>query len=176
MAALFDDYTMRVDKAAACKPGYQPLYCVAELSGDISPVFPYLNRILGAISINKEPPAMLIKKGEHTIALEPRKIEICDVAGEGEAKELLTWLQEQVNTTWENRANIEPTHGVAKPASVMEIVRLLPRSNCSQCGQTGCMAFAGMVASGEVSLAECTELSDVERQELQNYLDSCRRP
>ena len=44
-------------------------------------------------------------------------------------------------------------------ATAMEIFRLLPRSNCRECGEKSCLAFAGAVAIGQKQLQACPYLT-----------------
>jgi hypothetical protein len=45
-----------------------------------------------------------------------------------------------------------------KPKNAMEIFQLLDRSNCQECGQKTCLAFAGAVFRGQSKLEECPKL------------------
>ncbi|MFX1476201.1 MAG: (Fe-S)-binding protein [Promethearchaeota archaeon] len=46
----------------------------------------------------------------------------------------------------------------------MQIYKLLPRTNCKQCGMT-CMAFATRLALREVQLEDCTPLTEPDYKE-----------
>lgn len=48
----------------------------------------------------------------------------------------------------------------AKELSPIEIYRLLPGTNCKECGETNCMAFAAKLVNRESSLDECSPLLD----------------
>lgn len=48
---------------------------------------------------------------------------------------------------------------MALPKSAFEIFRLLEKSNCRECGEKTCLAFAGAVFTGKRKLRECTRLS-----------------
>lgn len=45
------------------------------------------------------------------------------------------------------------------PKSAMEIFKLLDMSNCRECGEKTCLAFAGAVFQGRRKLAECPKLN-----------------
>lgn len=45
-----------------------------------------------------------------------------------------------------------------KPKNAMEIFQLLDKSNCRECGQKTCLAFAGAVFMGQKRLDECPKL------------------
>ena len=44
------------------------------------------------------------------------------------------------------------------PKHAMEIFQLLNKSNCRECGEKTCLAFAGAVFQGKRKIAECTKL------------------
>src|SRR6056297_2195802 len=49
---------------------------------------------------------------------------------------------------------------MTQPLSPMEIFKLLNKSNCRQCGEATCMAFAAAVFRGEKSLRDCPYLDE----------------
>lgn len=50
--------------------------------------------------------------------------------------------------------------------SGIEILKLLPKTNCKDCGQPTCLAFAMNLASGKVELDACPHISDEGREAL----------
>jgi len=44
--------------------------------------------------------------------------------------------------TWSEREHCEPLYEKHTAANLMQIYRLLPRTNCGECGCGTCMAFA----------------------------------
>ncbi len=55
-----------------------------------------------------------------------------------------------------------------KPKNAMEIFQLLDQSNCGECGEKTCLAFAGAVFRGLKSLEECPKL---DRETIQRFSD-----
>ncbi len=49
-------------------------------------------------------------------------------------------------------------------------MRLLPRTNCRQCGLPTCMVFAVQAAEGGRGAEECPELYPDYRERLESYL------
>jgi hypothetical protein len=47
-----------------------------------------------------------------------------------------------------------------KPKNAMEIFQLLDKSNCRECGEKTCLAFAGAVYQGKRKIAECPKLDN----------------
>lgn len=46
----------------------------------------------------------------------------------------------------------------AKKISLLDVYKLLPKTNCKKCGQPSCMAFASKLLKKEAKLEECTPL------------------
>ncbi len=57
---------------------------------------------------------------------------------------------------------------MSKPKNAMEIFNLLDKSNCRDCGEKTCLAFAGAVFQGRKSLDECPKLDE---KTVQRYSD-----
>jgi acetyl-CoA decarbonylase/synthase complex subunit gamma len=50
----------------------------------------------------------------------------------------------------------------------LEIYKLLPKTNCKECGQATCLAFAMQLAAGKASLDQCPHVSDAAREALES--------
>lgn len=55
-------------------------------------------------------------------------------------------------------------------ATVMDIYRLLPKTNCGKCGEASCMAFATKLNEKEVDVSLCTQMTDKEKEKLEDAL------
>ena len=53
---------------------------------------------------------------------------------------------------------------------ILDVLKLLPRSNCQQCGQPTCMVFAILAADGAKGPEGCPVLQDPHRTYLEKYL------
>ncbi len=72
---------------------------------------------------------------------------------------MLRNLTEAVNATWEKRAELA---AVTKPAKVLrplDIYTLLPQTNCGECGEATCMAFAAKIFMQERAIDECPPMA-----------------
>ena len=67
---------------------------------------------------------------------------------EDEADRILVWLKDQINEAWANRKNIIPEYEGRRKPKLIEILKLLPRTNCKKCGRPTCMAFAAQMVEG----------------------------
>jgi acetyl-CoA decarbonylase/synthase complex subunit gamma len=48
----------------------------------------------------------------------------------------------------------------------IEIFKLLPKTNCKECGDPTCLAFAMKLAAGKASLSACPYVSDEAKAKL----------
>ena len=74
------------------------------------------------------------------------------------------------------REAITPRYVSQAGLKVIEILRLLPMTNCKVCGYAACMAYAAALREGEIALQACTPLWEEKyrekREKLQAYLQS----
>ena len=153
-----------------CNPNFQSLHCIAHLAKDISEVLPYLNAALGGNTYTQDPPSVTFKVHGKLITVHSQRIAINALQDEEEADKILEWLKQEINHTWENKERIEPSfQGIATP-QILEILKLLPRTNCRQCGQNTCMVFAVLAAEGVKGPENCSGLHDLHKTKLRQYL------
>ncbi len=157
-----------------CNPSSQSLCCIVRLDEDIAEVLPYLNAALGGIQYTKEPPSVIFKTGDKRIVVQPREAAIYFVADEEDAGRTVERLKQEINSVWERRAEIQPRfEGMPKP-KMLDILRLLPKTNCRECGLPTCMVFAAQAAEGGVGSDDCPPINDGNRAKLSAYLDQFR--
>jgi ArsR family metal-binding transcriptional regulator len=130
-------------------------YCGEAVYGE---VIPYLNTQLGGFEYLKDPPTVTFKIHGRLITVHPDKIAVNALKDEDEANTILEWLKREINETWENRAEITPSYESAPRPQIIEILKLLPRTNCRECGQPTCMVFATQVAEGAKGPGDCHQL------------------
>jgi ArsR family metal-binding transcriptional regulator len=153
-----------------CNPNFQSVHCYAYLENDIQEVLPYLNTVLGASDYAADPPSVMFQIHGRLIALYPRKIAINALKDEAEADKILEWLRTQINDTWEKRHDIEPSCGILPKPQAIEVLKLLPKTNCRHCGQATCMVFSFLVIQGAKGPEDCPLLDDQHRRKLEEYL------
>ena len=153
-----------------CNPNFTSVHCLARLNEDVGEALPYLNAVLGGTQYFKDPPQVMFHHNGRIIKVGAQEIAINALQDEQEAERILQWLTSEINQAWENRAAIKPCYtGRVKP-KLIEILKLLPKTNCKKCGQPTCMVFAAQVMDGGRVAAQCPELSDSQRTRLNAYL------
>ncbi|MFH1019588.1 MAG: (Fe-S)-binding protein [Pseudomonadota bacterium] len=166
---LLKGWTKEITRAA-CRPEARTVHCIARLEQNIGEVIPYLNAVLGGYTYVKEPPSATFRSQGKLISVHAGHIAINALQDAEEAEKILLWLQGEINATWEKRAEITPSFQAAPRPQVIEILRLLPKTNCQQCGQPTCIVFAAMAAEGGKGAEHCPALSPEAREQLTAYL------
>ena len=154
-----------------CNPQFQSLHCIAHLNEDISEVLPYLNSALGGHQYLKDPPALTLKVHGKLITLHPREIAVNALKDELEADKILEWLRQEINSTWEKRDAIEPSFDTPAKPRILDILKLLPKTNCGECGQPTCTVFASVVAQGAKGPEDCPPLDNKSKIKIAKYLE-----
>jgi ArsR family metal-binding transcriptional regulator len=166
---LLRNYTKKIFRPQ-CNPSFESLHCIAQLEQDVSQALPYLNAALGGFEYLKDPPAVTFRVQGKIITVHPQEIAVNALKDEEEADKILQWLKRKINETWEKRGKIEPKYeGIPKPR-VLEILRLLPLTNCRECGEPTCVVFAARIAEGAKGSEDCPHLEHVKRKKLQEYM------
>ncbi len=60
--------------------------------------------------------------------------------------------------------------------SPIDVYQLLPMTNCRECGEANCMAFATRVVNGELKVADCPPLLTAEHRRAYNSLEELLAP
>ena len=140
---------------APCVADPEKIRIIAHTSGDISPVFPYLNATVRGASYNKNAPNLTFMDGHRMISLYPNRIAAAKPDEIVDAWRTLEMIRRLVNETWARRDEIEPDDALRVRPPALEIFKRLPRTNCRECGEVTCLAFAAKVYMGQESVDKC---------------------
>ena len=158
---------------SGCHPGSGLYRASITMSEDISEVLPYLNAAL-------EPPpdyrhqnrVLLWKNNNKVYAFRPNEISIAPVFDNSEIMDLANNIISTVNSIWNRRTEIVPSvKGKKSPPRVLDILKLLPKTNCEKCGFPTCMAFASQLISDFEKLSLCPYLSEHEFSKVVSYYE-----
>ena len=130
-----------------------------------------MNAFLGGLTYTQDPPSVTFKVQGKLSTGHPKKIAINALKDEEEATKIIEWLKREINAAWKNRGEIEPSYRSVPIPKILEILKLLPKTNCGECNQTTCMVFASMVAEGAKGAEDCPPLDDSNRKKLSEYMN-----
>ena len=159
-----------VIKTAPCIAEEKMFRAFAITTANLDSILPYLNATLVKPNYNPQSNSLTFKKGLVTFVLHMSNIEIRRYANTTELHELLDWVQELINDTYENRHNIKPEYEPRKVIPPLKIYKLLPKKNCKECGEPACMAFAVKLGNLEVDVDDCRQLQKNEFADLKSNL------
>ena len=136
-----------------------------------------LNAELGGWDYDAQNQSLLLKlSAGKWVTLHPHEIAIRGARDQEEAHALLEWIKGQINEIYGRREQITPRYSSQAGLKVMEILKLLPMTNCKACGYATCMAYAAALREGEIPLNGCPPLWEEKyrekREKLQQYLES----
>ena len=151
-------------------PEARHLRCVAYLDENISDLLPYLNTELRGHQYITDPPSLTLKFNGKLITIYSQEIAINIIKDTAEADNILKWLKQEINDTWKRRDQIKPSFSAAQKPGILNILKLLPKTNCKECGQPTCMVFAMLVTEGKKGPEDCPQLDVRNKITLQDYL------
>lgn len=132
----------------------------AYLPSDISEALPYINAEFGTSDYDHDAKTLLWTSNKKKYAFRPREIDIAPVESREEAERLLGSVVETINNIWRRKEEIKPNFEGKKPLpNVLDIFKLLARTNCKECGFPTCMAFATALRKDSTKLPLCPYLS-----------------
>ena len=164
MFRLFlEDITMTY--IAPCIADPDKIRLFAEMSTDIGEVMPYLNAVMKNATYNKNGPNLTFMKEFRLVTLYPRKITMAKALNTTDAWQVLSWIKDMINDVHERRDSITPDHELRSRPTALQIYGWLPKTNCKDCGELTCLAFAVKLLLGQKSIEQCTPLFSPEHAE-----------
>ena len=166
-------YSLEIFKSK-CDSNAKGVHCFVHLEDDISEVLPYLNSRLGGFVYTQDPPSLTLKHYGKLLTFHPEKIAVNALKDRHEAEQIADWLFREINETWERRREIQPSTDSAKQPTLIEVLKLLPKTNCRKCNEPTCMVFATRVVDGVKNEKDCLEISIENKEKLEMYLSGFR--
>lgn len=167
---LLKNYRLEIFNSK-CNPGAMAVHCFAHLDQDVGQALPYLNNALGGFEYIREPPSVTFKSQGKLITVHGRKIAVNALKDKTEAHKIVEWLKREINDTWENREHIVPSFESTPRPKLIEILKLLPQTNCRECGEATCMVFAARMAEGAKGADACPPLELEQHRKLYEYME-----
>lgn len=156
---LIEDYDIALS-TPACDLS-SPLYLARlSLEADIGEALPYVNATVEKGEFLPGLPVLVWREGGRKYALRPREISISSLADRGEAEAAAREIVDRINRIWEGRADLEPSYATWERPKVLEVFKLLPGTNCGECGVPACMAFASDLSKGKKAPEDCPRLRE----------------
>ena len=75
------------------------------------------------------------------------------------ARDFIAGFIEFLNDVANQKKNIRPNYDQIKSIPIIEILKILPKTNCRKCGYLTCMAFAAAIMKGKAGTDKCPDLA-----------------
>lgn len=139
-----------------CRPGAETWDAKARLEVGIGELLPYLNAALPGARFYPTGEVLIWKNAGRKYAFRPHDISSAPVNDNEEACRVITGAVQIVNDIWSRREELEPDFTSAKePPGLLVIYKLLPKTNCGECGLPTCMTFAEALRESAATVSEC---------------------
>jgi ArsR family metal-binding transcriptional regulator len=160
----------KISRVLPCLADPEKIRVIAEISDEIHEVFPYLNATLKGCIYNHPALTLTIKKDGKLFTLHAQHITLAKIEDEKEAEEILIWLRNLINETYENRDKIEPNYSKGAELKALDIFKLLPGISCKKCGEMTCLAFAVKLVGRDIEITRCDPLFSEKYKEKRKVL------
>jgi len=167
---VINGYTDFSLESPACHPGVIFYSARFKFDRDVSELFPYINAVCQDAAYFDKPHYIKFSLDGHGCALYPEEIIVGAFENREQALQFFERLKGFMNDLFSKQDRIEPDHTKYRPIPVFSVFKLLPGTNCRQCGFQTCMAFAAALSKKEADLDQCPDLTSSEnenRQKLQ---------
>jgi ArsR family metal-binding transcriptional regulator len=148
-----DSITLTKTIPCLAEPG--KIIVIGKPACPLNEVIPYLATLPGIIAYNPAISTLTFRRLRGFMTIYPDKITITQVDNVDEGLKLLEALKDAINATWEHCAELTPVTGIQKAPRLLDIWKMLPCTNCGDCGDTTCMAFAANLLLGKRLPDEC---------------------
>ncbi len=159
-------------EAPQCTPGASWWGVKVFLENDISDVMPYLNAELENTEYYHKSGILIWDREGRRYSFKTNEIAIAPVEDREKAQQICHDAIDMLNDIWDRRGQIEPDiTGKAPPPNMIQLLKLLPGTNCKECGCLTCMAFAAELIKKQAELSGCPHLAQGESDQLARILN-----
>ena len=166
---LIEDYEIDLF-CPPCDPGSEAWVATVKTDADLSELMPYVNAVVEKGEYVPGVPTLVYGEGAHKYFLKSHEMGINNLHDRAHAERKVEKLIRFLNETWDDRESMTPDFTVRTKPTVLEVFKLLPRTNCGECGVPSCMAFAAKLAQGEAGLDECPPLQSPDHKDTLDLL------
>lgn len=142
----------------SCIADNSKIRVIAKLDADIGEALPYLNATMKKVVFNPGAKTLTFKREGMCFTFHDDAITATKLRDLPHAHEELKAMMAQANDVWERRAEIKPSFDRGVKLNPFQIYKGLPATNCKECGEPSCLAFASKLLSEEASILSCKPL------------------
>jgi len=125
------------------------------LDQDVRHLFPYINAALDDAVYYENPEHVRFLFDGYRCYLYPNIIVAHFFESKMAAKGFIACLIDFLNDIYNQKETIRPNYDQIKQVPIIDILKILPKTNCQKCGYLTCMAFAAAIIKGKVAIDKC---------------------
>lgn len=126
-----------------------------EVEKDLSPLFPLVNgNVSGAQYLDSPERVQFLFEGIRC-TIYPGEIIAAGFNDPDHAKAFAENLRQLLNRLFASKASLKPDYRKAKRLATLDLYKILPHTNCGECGFPSCLAFAGALSQGSANISQC---------------------
>ncbi|MDR3569879.1 MAG: LuxR C-terminal-related transcriptional regulator [Syntrophobacteraceae bacterium] len=138
-------------------PGGASPRMIAEftLCADVFELAPYINSVAQKAMLYEKPPHIRFVLDSILCTLFENRGSASSFCDRNQALDFMENLVVFLNRIHRNRDSIRPNYKIRRPGHILNLFRILPRSNCGECGFASCMAFAVALSRKRAPVSLC---------------------
>lgn len=129
-----------------------------DFSMDIEFLFPYINAVAKKAHLYKNPPHIRFNFETALCVLHPCRGLVTPVDDSEDARALIIRLLSFINDIYHRKHQIPPRYKFFSQTAITQILKLLPLTNCKECGFNTCMAFAAILSRQQTIPGRCPHI------------------
>jgi len=130
-----------------------------KFDADVSQLFPYINAIIEGSQFYDKPELIQFILDDFRCTLYPNEVIASPFTGEAQAIKFAERFIGFLNDLYLRKGEIQPNYKKFKPVSVIDIYKILPQTNCEECGFSTCLAYAAALSKGQTRTEKCPGLN-----------------
>lgn len=135
--------SVQLVKALPCLAEPGKLIVIGRPSRSIDGLLPLVAAVTpNVIAFNPAAGTLTLRRKPGFITFYPDKVMITQAVNTAQGLELLDAVCDLLNQCWAHRDTIQPVTSIRRAPRPLDVWTLLPQTNCRQCGEATCMAFA----------------------------------
>ncbi len=131
-----------------------------KLDNDVSQLFPYINATFQDAKFYDKPEYVQFTIDDIQCTLYNTDVIAAPFSDQGQAIKFVKHLIDFLNDLYNKKDSLKPSFKKYSPVSVFDLFKLLPQTNCKECGYNTCMAFAAALSECETTPDKCPDFSD----------------
>jgi len=156
---LIDSYEIEMF-SPPCDPGSPIWVARVKTNTDLGEPLPYINACVRNAFYDPKTPTLVWREDAHKYALRQNVISINNLKDRDHAERVAKKIVDRINEIWEKRGDMAPSYTSQVVPKLLDILKLLPRTNCKECGYPSCMAFAAQIVEGDRCAEDCPPLNN----------------